>query len=122
MAHDLLDASIMTLFDAPIATTLSRFACLLAIALPACSTSLQGPLPCGDETCGDHQLCVPAVAEPDDGSIPARCVVVPLTCYVHDCKTTSDGTTCAPCIVDLCGCTPGSYCYAEVSGRELRCH
>lgn len=112
----------MTDFRYLCATRMSRFAILAAISFAACTrqTSLGGSTDCDDMTCGTGQLCVPARAAPDDGSIPSRCVEVPYTCQIYDCDS-NGGPSCSGCILSLCGCAPGTSCFIVVRGRTLTC-
>jgi hypothetical protein len=101
-----------------IATSLSRFLWLLAIA--ACEpssepTSLEGPISCGMTSCVTGQVCVHTGTNVDGGIIGetlSYCAPVPTGCVVRDCSDPG----CPSCIEALCS-SPGFH----ISERYLSC-
>jgi hypothetical protein len=97
---------------------MSRFLAAGAFAVGCArdTTSLDGPVTCGDSMCGDGELCLEYEPHPDQ-SVQYSCVEVAPSCDVFDCTSDSrqDGPHCPTCILDNC---PG---IAAIYDRELVC-
>jgi hypothetical protein len=121
----------MSLEPSRVATSLSRFAVLLAIA--ACSprsphsgvdapsvTSLAGAVACGTGACTTGQLCYaqdPGIDAGVGGGRSYECYDVPTGCTVFDCS----GSACPTCVIDQCGVWPALVDLMSVMGRTVNC-
>jgi hypothetical protein len=98
---------------------MNRLVLVTSALLAACGaggTSLDGTVECGPMTCGAGELCMRYYAGIDaagDSGPGLSCVRVPDSCEVSDCARGE----CAPCVVDLCGCTECT----SVTERHLVC-
>jgi hypothetical protein len=101
-----------------IATSLSRFSWVLAIAACDDSSTDEGTIPCELYFCTSGQVCI-SMDRPPDAGIPSplhRCETVPERCELTDCA----GASCPACLRDLC--RPGeSGVGVTVTGRSIIC-
>lgn len=127
----------MRFFLASIATRVSRFRYVLAIAAvvscahqmasePYTPPDLSGTFPCGAMTCGSGQICSDLAIDGSDGSAHPideySCATPPPSCRLAACNTACSeepGSDCCPeCIVDMCG----SYVISYDGERTIACY